>query len=80
MKFGFKLKERIRRRKTWTQDNSSLLRDQLGLTKEELLQKKKNFYGRKFGLWVPMVHDFDVNNDDNEVEKIELLPVGMHEL
>jgi len=54
------------------------LTEQLETTPEELQKSKRDNYGRKFRLWVPMVHDFETNGDEGDdgvIEEVEVLPV-----
>ena len=49
---------------------------ELSLSTAELNHCKREFYQRKFRLWMPMVHEFDEDDEgDGEVEEVELLPI-----
>ena len=54
------------------------LTEQLETTPEELQKTKRENYGRKFRLWVPMVHNFESikeEGDDSVIEEVDVLPV-----
>lgn len=50
--------------------------EEMGVTQEALEHSKRENYQRKFRLWMPMVHEYqDDANEDEEVEEVQLLPV-----
>ena len=50
--------------------------EEMVVTPEALEHSKRENYQRKFRLWMPMVHEYqDDGNDDEETEEVQLLPV-----